>query len=95
MPNFKYTALDQNGAEKTGFVTADNKIAAMEMARAQGLLVSECEEVKAGASPSAAKKKDNKKDKGKKKKETHNNFFNYRRSGFVCRTYSVCNTYRS
>ncbi len=69
MPNFKYTALDQNGAEKTGFVTADNKIAAMEMVRAQGLLVRECEEVKAGASPSAAKKKDNKKDKGKKKKE--------------------------
>ena len=44
MPNFKYTALDQNGAEKTGFVTAENKIAAMEMVRAQGLLVRECEE---------------------------------------------------
>ena len=43
MPNFKYTALDQNGAEKTGFVTADNKIAAMEMVRAQGRLVRECE----------------------------------------------------
>ena len=69
MPNFKYTALDQNGAEKTGFVTADNKIAAMEMVRAQGLLVRECEEAKGGASPSAAKKKDSKKDKGKKKKE--------------------------
>ena len=33
MPNFRYTALDQNGAEKTGFITADNKIAAMEMVR--------------------------------------------------------------
>ena len=62
MPNFKYTALDQNGAEKTGFVTADNKIAAMEMVRAQGLLVRECEEAKGGASASAAKKKDAKKE---------------------------------
>ncbi len=69
MPNFKYTALDQNGAEKTGFVTADNKIAAMEMVRAQGLLVRECEEAKGGASASATKKKDGKKEKGKKKKE--------------------------
>lgn len=69
MPNFKYTALDQNGAEKTGFVTADNKIAAMEMVRAQGLLVRECEEAKAGAAP-AAKQKGSKKDaKGKKKKD--------------------------
>ena len=69
MPNFKYTALDQNGAEKTGFVTADNKIAAMEMVRAQGLLVRECEESKGG--PSAAKQqKGGKKDsKGKKKKD--------------------------
>ena len=58
MPNFKYTALDHYGAEKTGFVTADNKIAAMEMVRAQGLLVRECEEAKGGASASAAKKKD-------------------------------------
>ena len=69
MPNFKYTALDQNGAEKTGFVTADNKIAAMEMVRAQGLLVRECEEAKAGAAP-ATKQKGSKKDaKGKKKKD--------------------------
>ena len=67
MPNFKYTALDQNGAEKTGFVTADNKIAAMEMVRAQGLLVRECEEAKGGAP--AAKKKDAKKEKGKKSKK--------------------------
>ena len=67
MPNFKYTALDQNGAEKTGFVTADNKIAAMEMVRAQGLLVRECEEAKGGAP--AAKKKDAKKEKGKKTKK--------------------------
>ncbi len=69
MPNFKYTALDQNGTEKTGFVTADSKIAAMEMVRAQGLLVRDCEEAK-GAPASAAKKKDGKKDtKGKKKKD--------------------------
>ena len=67
MPNFKYTALDQNGAEKTGFVTADSKIAAMEMVRAQGLLVRECEESKGGAP--AAKKKDAKKEKGKKTKK--------------------------
>ena len=67
MPNFKYTALDQNGAEKTGFVTADSKIAAMEMVRAQGLLVRECEESKGGAP--AAKKKDAKKEKGKKAKK--------------------------
>ncbi len=67
MPNFKYTALDQNGAEKTGFVTADSKIAAMEMVRAQGLLVRECEESKGGAP--AAKKKDAKKEKGKKSKK--------------------------
>lgn len=69
MPNFKYTALDQNGAEKTGFVTADNKIAAMEMVRAQGLLVRECEESKGG--PSAVKQKGGakKEAKGKKKKE--------------------------
>ena len=69
MPNFKYVALDQNGAEKTGFVTADNKIAAMEMVRAQGLLVRECEEAKGGASASATKKEKGKKEKGKKKKE--------------------------
>ena len=67
MPNFKYTALDQNGAEKTGFVTADNKMAAMEMVRAQGLLVRECEESKGG--PSAVKKADKKDSKGKKKKK--------------------------
>ncbi len=69
MPNFKYTALDQNGAEKTGFVTADNKIAAMEMVRAQGLLVRECEESKGGAGASASKKEKGKKEKGKGKKK--------------------------
>jgi hypothetical protein len=69
MPNFKYTALDQNGAEKTGFVTADNKIAAMEMVRAQGLLVRECEEAKGGATASATKKDKGKKEKGKGKKK--------------------------
>ncbi len=55
MPNFKYTALDQNGAEKTGIVSADNKVAAMEMVRAQGLLVRECTEADA-ASPAQAEK---------------------------------------
>ncbi len=67
MPNFKYTALDQNGAEKTGFVTADSKIAAMEQIRAQGLLVRECVvSSRGGSAPAAAKGKD-KKAKGKKK----------------------------
>lgn len=68
MPNFKYTALDQNGNEKTGTVSADNKIAAVEMVRAQGLLVRECEE--AGAVAKAAKTaapKDAKKSKTTKK----------------------------
>lgn len=67
MPNFKYTALDQNGVEKTGVVTADNKIAAMEMVRAQGLLVRECEEASRGAKPSAPKETPKKGTKGKKK----------------------------
>ncbi len=70
MPNFKYTALDQNGAEKTGIVSADNKIAAMEMVRAQGLLVRECVEADAASSPAQAEKSQdasNKKPKGKKK----------------------------
>ena len=67
MPNFKYTALDQNGQEKTGFITADNKIAAMEEIRAQGLLVRECEESSKSA-PAPAKQKE-KKGKGKKKEE--------------------------
>lgn len=53
MPKFKYTALDQNGVEQSGEVTADSKIAAIEMVRAQGLLVRECEE--AGAAAKAAK----------------------------------------
>lgn len=65
MPNFKYTALDQNGVEKTGIISADNKIAAMEMVRAQGLLLRECEEAAKGARPTAAK--DSKKGKAKKK----------------------------
>lgn len=68
MANFKYTALDQNGAEKTGFVTADTKIAAMEQIRAQGLLVRSCEESSKGSAPAAAKKQD-KKSKDKKKAE--------------------------
>ena len=68
MPNFKYTALDQNGAEKTGVVTADNKIAAMEMVRAQGLLVRECEEANAAAaSAKTSSSSDPKQKKGKGK----------------------------
>ena len=55
MPNFKYTALDQNGVEKTGIITADSKIAAAEMIRAQGLLLRECEEAAKGAKPGPAK----------------------------------------
>ena len=67
MPNFRYTALDQNGTEKTGIVTADSKIAAMEMVRAQGLLVRECEE--AGAAEKSARSsapKEKQKSKAKK-----------------------------
>ncbi len=56
MPDFKYTALDQNGAEKTGVVSADNKIAAMEMVRAQGLLVRECVEASSASSSSRTEK---------------------------------------
>lgn len=68
MPNFKYTALDQNGNEKTGFVSADSKIAAMEMVRAQGLLVRECvESSKSSASPKQKGGKKDAKDKKKKK----------------------------
>ena len=66
MPNFKYTALDQNGVEKTGVVAADNKMAAVEMVRAQGLMVRECEEVGGKVRPSAPK--ETKKGKGAKKK---------------------------
>lgn len=69
MPNFKYTALDQNGVEKTGIVTADNKIAAMEQVRSQGLLVRECEEAAKGAKPSAPKEAPKKGGKGKKKEK--------------------------
>ena len=66
MPNFKYTALDQNGVEKTGIITADSKIAAAEMIRAQGLLLRECEEAAKGAKPTAAKETKKKGAKGKK-----------------------------
>ncbi len=68
MPNFKYTALDQNGVEKTGIIEADNKIAAMEMVRSQGLLVRECTEAAKGARPTAAKEKPKKDAKGRKTK---------------------------
>ena len=66
MPNFKYTALDQNGVEKTGIITADSKIAAAEMIRSQGLLLRECEEAAKGAKPTAAKDAKKKGAKGKK-----------------------------
>lgn len=70
MPNFRYTALDQNGAEKTGFITADNKIAAMEMVRSQGLLVRECVESTKAEAKAAEKKKATKKGgKGAKKEK--------------------------
>lgn len=68
MPNFKYTALDQNGVEKTGIVAAESKIAAMEMVRSQGLLLRECVEAGKGAKPTAAKEKPKKDAKGKKPK---------------------------
>ncbi len=71
MPKFQYIALDQNGAESTGIVEANNKIAAMEMVRAQGLLVRECEE--AGAiSKSSGSKSDQDKKKVSSKKQGQN-----------------------
>ena len=66
MPNFKYTALDQNGVEKTGVVSADNKLAAVEMIRSQGLLVRECDEAGGKSKPTAPK--ETKKASGPKKK---------------------------
>ncbi len=67
MPNFKYTALDQNGVEKTGIIAADNKMAAAEMVRSQGLLLRECVETSKTAKPTAAKET-RKKTAGKKAK---------------------------
>jgi len=55
MLNFKYTALDQNGAEKSGIVSAENKIAATETIRGMGLLLRTCEEASKNARPSKAK----------------------------------------
>lgn len=66
MPNFKYTALDQNGVEKTGIVSADSKVAAAEMVRAQGLLLRECVETSKSAKPTAAKESRKPGDKKKK-----------------------------
>lgn len=66
MPNFKYTALDQNGVEKTGIVSADSKVAAAEMVRAQGLLLRECVETSKSAKPAAAKESRKSGDKKKK-----------------------------
>ncbi len=48
MPNFKYTALDQNGVEKTGIISASSKIEAAEQVRSLGLLLRDCREVKGG-----------------------------------------------
>ena len=70
MPNFKYTALDQNGVEKTGIITADSKIAAAEMIRAQGLLLRECEEAAKDAKPTTGKDTKKKGAKGKKGQAT-------------------------
>ncbi len=67
MANFKYTALDQNGVEKTGIISADSKMAAAEMVRAQGLLLRECVETSKSAKPSAPKET---RKKGEKKKKT-------------------------
>ena len=66
MANFKYTALDQNGVEKTGIIAADSKMAAAEMVRAQGLLLRECVETSKSAKPTAAKETRKKGDKKKK-----------------------------
>ncbi len=68
MPNFQYTALDQNGTEKTGIVSADSKIAAAEQIRAMGLLLRECKEAgKSKAEPAKDKPKKGKKSASKEK----------------------------
>ncbi len=70
MPKFTYIALDQNGAEQTGVVEADNKITAMESIRNQGLLVRECEEAGTAASKNmTAKAKKESKQPGQSKKK--------------------------
>ncbi len=56
MANFKYTALDQNGIEKVGVVSANTKMEAAEQIRGMGLLLRDCREVK-GAKASAPKDK--------------------------------------
>ena len=71
MPKFQYIALDQNGTESSGTVEASNKIAAMEMVRAQGLLVRECEEAGASSKSSLAKTDQDKK-KASSKKQSQN-----------------------
>lgn len=68
MPNFKYTALDQNGAEKTGIVSAENKITAAEKIRGMGLLLRECEEASKSSSPAKAKASKGKGAKAQKSK---------------------------
>ncbi len=57
MPNFKYTALDQNGVEKTGIVSANSKIEAAEQVRGLGLLLRDCREVKGGKATGPQEKK--------------------------------------
>lgn len=69
MANFKYTALDQNGVEKTGIIEAENKVAAMNKIREQGLLVRECTEAAKGAKPTAAKEVKKKDAKGGARKQ--------------------------
>ena len=64
MSKFKYIALDKNGAETTGVISADSKIAAMEMVRAQGLLVRECEEAGSAASKNMVTKAEKEKKQG-------------------------------
>ncbi len=60
MPNFKYTALDQNGTEKVGIVSAANKIAALEQIRGLGLLPKDCQETSAKEKPKGATTKQKK-----------------------------------
>lgn len=64
MSKFKYIALDKNGAETTGVISADSKIAAMEMVRAQGLLVRECEEAGSAASKNMVTKAEKERKQG-------------------------------
>lgn len=56
MPKFKYTAIDQNGKQKTGFINAASQDAANSTVNAMGLMPTEIAQVSAAARPDKATK---------------------------------------